>query len=174
MKKIEVNHQSLLATKQLLLDIIGSPSEFTSNKSLQKAMKSQGGIAKYEDIDRGIAPCSLNTLKVCAERLLERGFMELDEVRKNALLALEQVEQKNHGANLKTRVGLTKMVDQLKNDNDILRQRNHLLSLLVMSMKNDLKRFVEQSDDPKLLIDYKERNKKIEAMLSYTQDGAFE
>lgn len=169
MKKIEVNHQSLLATKQLFLDVISKPSEFTSDENLRKAMKSQGGIAKYEDIDRGITPCSLNTLKSCADRLLTRGFMELEDVRKNALLALEQVEQMNQKANHKTRSGLTKMVEQLKSNNDILRQRNHLLSLIVMSMKNDLKWIVEQSDDPSLLIEYKERNKKIEAMLSYTQ-----
>lgn len=89
MKVLEKNQTKVLETEKLLKEIITTPAEFKDDEVLMKALKSQSGIAKYQDQERNITSCSLNTVKSISEALLERGFLSLDELRINAKLAIE-------------------------------------------------------------------------------------
>jgi len=171
MSHFKANQKSLESTKKLLLDVIDCPSEFMDNEILKIALKTQKGLAKYEDNEKGIRSCCLNTQISHAKLFLARGFVELDEARINAGLALEKVGKRKNGPNRRTKPGLFIMVNELEADVAILEKRNVLLSIVIEKMKGDLKRFAERSDDSTLLIEYEDKNKAIEAMLSYTLDG---
>jgi hypothetical protein len=52
--------------------------------TLAQACMTQGALAKYDCASEGIAPMSLNTLKVCADKYIENGgWQHLDTLRKN-------------------------------------------------------------------------------------------
>nr|MBF4307656.1 hypothetical protein [Vibrio anguillarum] len=85
---LEKNQTKILETEKLLREIITTPTEFKNDEELLKALKSQSGIAKYQNEERNITSCSLNTVKNISEALLERGFLSLDELRINAKLAI--------------------------------------------------------------------------------------
>ncbi|MBF4327569.1 hypothetical protein EAY16_20000, partial [Vibrio anguillarum] len=123
----------VLETEKLLREIITSPAEFKDDEELLKALKSQSDIAKYQDQNRTIEPCSLNTLKSNAESLLERGFVSLDELRINAKLAIEaaRLEEKASKGNKKTAVGLKHKVAELESELDAAQRCNSLLTVMV-------------------------------------------
>ena len=89
-KNKETNQKTILATEVLLLEIIKSPDEFKNNDGLVKALKSQGGLAKYEDDERHIGTVSINTVKSLSELLLDDGFEGFDRLRINARDAIEK------------------------------------------------------------------------------------
>ncbi|MFW1480519.1 hypothetical protein ACEWA0_24095, partial [Vibrio parahaemolyticus] len=89
-KTQEVNQQTVLETKTLLLEVIQNPGVFKNDESIKVALKSQGGLAKYKNVERNINPCSLNTLKSLSESLLDKGFLELDSLRINAKNAINK------------------------------------------------------------------------------------
>ncbi|MBF4359632.1 hypothetical protein EAY21_22725, partial [Vibrio anguillarum] len=72
MKVLEKNQTKVLETEKLLREIITSPAEFKDDEELMKALKSQPGLAKYQNQERNITSCSLNTVKSISEALLER------------------------------------------------------------------------------------------------------
>lgn len=170
MKKNELNQKTLLATKDLLIDIIKNPTEYKSNTMLLKTLKSQRNLANAEDETRGIFPCSLNTLKSCAESLLSGGFLELDGLRINARNALES-SMVGSKANSKTRTGLTHRVKELEAQIEVVEKSNFLLTSLVDEMRDALKEMAFKTCDNKIISDYQDLNKRIEAKLSYTLDG---
>lgn len=163
----DVNQNKVLNAKDLLLEIIKKPVEFKEDNDLIKALKSQGGLAKYENLEKSIAACSLNTLKSASETLLNRGFLELDELRVNARNALEGalVESK---ANSRTRTGLKYKVSDLQSQCDSLQKSNFLLSSIVDELRGELKIQAFESNDARLIKRYREMNKRLEAKLSYT------
>ncbi|MBY8309525.1 hypothetical protein KW529_20035 [Vibrio fluvialis] len=57
MKVLEKNQTKILETENLLREIITSPAEFKDDMELMKALKSQSGIAKYQNQDRNITSC---------------------------------------------------------------------------------------------------------------------
>nr|MBF4401627.1 hypothetical protein [Vibrio anguillarum] len=69
---LEKNQTKILETEKLLREIITTPTEFKNDEELLKALKSQSGIAKYQNQERNITSCSLNTVKSISEALLER------------------------------------------------------------------------------------------------------
>ncbi|MDG2810258.1 hypothetical protein P7L89_27005, partial [Vibrio parahaemolyticus] len=116
MKVLEKNQTKILETEKLLKEIITAPTEFKNDEELLKALKSQSGIAKYQNQERNITSCSLNTVKSISEALLERGFLSLDELRINAKLAVEAVHhnEKASKGNKQTVVGLKHKVSELE------------------------------------------------------------
>ncbi len=116
MKVLEKNQTKILETENLLKEIITAPTEFKDDEELLKALKSQSGIAKYQNQERNITSCSLNTVKSISEALLERGFLSLDELRINAKLAVEAVHhnEKASKGNKQTVVGLKHKVSELE------------------------------------------------------------
>lgn len=170
MRHKELNQRSLLLTRDLLVEIIKNPNNFKGHEALVKALNSQSGLAKYVDEERGIVFCSLNTYKTSAEALLERGFVEIDEMRVSARNALESASS-THKGNTRTRTGLSHKVVELKEEVDTLSKQNFLLTMLVSELAGELKHFAESSEDEQLAARYSDLNKKIEAKLSYTNNG---
>lgn len=174
MKNSDFNQQSLIAAMELLLAVIESPAVFKDNEKLKKSLKSQGSFAKYEDTERGIKPCSLNTQKTCADRIISGGFEQLNQRRLNAILAIERKIEGANKANRQTRTGLLRKVNELELDVAILEKQNVMLITLVSNLTSSLSRFAEISENSKLMTEFEGKNKEIQAMLNYTTDGIVE
>ncbi|HCG6603361.1 TPA: hypothetical protein NJ227_000670 [Vibrio parahaemolyticus] len=172
MQALEKNQQKILETRALLREIIQNPENFASSEQLRKALKSQMGLAKFEDEDRGIVACSLNTVKSTSEALFDRGFIELDELRNNAKDAIEKsiLGEKTNKA---TRTGLKYKVKQLEQQLEVTQQSNFLLTSIISEMRAQLKRMSESEDSLEVRKElYEYYNKKIEAQLNYTLNGS--
>ncbi|AEH31777.1 hypothetical protein DEB41_00855 [Vibrio anguillarum] len=174
MKVLEKNQTKVLETEKLLREIITSPAEFKDDEELLKALKSQSDIAKYQDQNRTIEPCSLNTLKSNAESLLERGFVSLDELRINAKLAIEaaRLEEKASKGNKTTVVGLQHKVAELESELDAAQRSNFLLTVMVSELRSRLKQLANHEGTVEERQElYRTYNKKVEAELNYTLNG---
>ena len=172
MRRPELNQQSVLAEMALLTSIIQEPEKFKNDIDLQKALKSQGEFSKYKNEQRNIINMSLNTQKSCAEQLLEGGFDELNERRKNAILAFEVSEiAKHNSSNKNTRSGLLKKVEYLEKDVSILEKQNMLLATLIMGLKTDLEYYAHTSGIEALMADCKVKSREIEIKLNYALNG---
>lgn len=171
MEAKEINQLKVLNTAELLKKVITEPDNFKSNNVLIKALNSQGGIAKYENEEEEITSCSLNTLKTTSEALLERGFLELNELRLNAKYAIEGAIEGNK-ANKQTKTGLTNTVNKLKDELDIATRSNFLLTTIISDLRSKLKQLAENDDsieERKEL--YRRFNKEVQTKLDYTLDG---
>ncbi len=173
-KVLEKNKIKILETEKLLRDMITSPVEFKDDEELLKAIKSQSAIAKYQNQERNIASCSLNTVKSISEVLLDRGFLYLDELRISAKLAVEAtiLGEKVSKGNKQTIVGLRHKVDDLQSQLNTLQNSNFLLTVMILELRSNLKQLADHEgtiEDRQELYLY--HNKKIEAELNYTLDG---
>ncbi len=174
MKVLEKNQTKVLETEKFLREIITSPTTFKDDAELLKVLTSQAGIAKYENPERNIPSCSLNTLKSNSEALLDRGFLSLDELRINAKLAINNVlyAEKSTRGNKQTATGLQHKVSELKAQLDSAHRSNALLTAMVMEMRAKLKQLAmhegTQEDRREL---YRVHNRKLEAQMSYTFNG---
>jgi len=167
METLEVNQNKVIETKSLLLEIIREPLNFKGIEALLLALKSQAGLAKFSDTEKGILSCSLNTLKSASESLLDRGFKELDELRINAKDAIEEATIGNK-ATKTTRTGLRQAVNELESKLNTSRKSNFLLTTMITELRSELNRMAHSNDTPeeKKTV-YQEINKRVEAKLSY-------
>jgi len=171
MKTLEVNQKKVMKTKLLLLEIIKEPSRYSSIKTLTPALKSQRELAKFTNSERDITSCSLNTLKSASETLLERGFIELDELRINAKDAIEAVVIGNK-VTKSTRTGLKNKVDELESKLITIQKSNFLLTTITSDLRSDLKNMAYSNDSSEnRKKKYHELNSKIEAKLSYLRNS---
>lgn len=167
----EKNQNKIIETKALLKDIIKNPDAFKSDKTLKEALNSQEGLAKYENKHRNIVACSPNTVKTHSEALLERGFVELDELRNNAKSALDETTPENK-PNKTTKAGLKLEVARLERNLDITQRSNSLLIVIIDEMRSKLKQMSESNNSIESRRElYRTFNKEIEAELSYTLHG---
>ncbi|HAS8307920.1 TPA: hypothetical protein I7705_18270 [Vibrio vulnificus] len=174
MKVLEKNQTKILETEKLLREIITTPTEFKNDEELLKALKSQSGIAKYQNQERNITSCSLNTVKSISEALLERGFLSLDELRINAKKAIEAAhhDEKASKGNKQTVVGLRHKVAELESELDAAQRSNSLLTAMVSELRSRLKQLaVHEGTVEERLELYREHNRTIEAQMSYTLSG---
>ncbi|CAK2681228.1 conserved hypothetical protein [Vibrio crassostreae] len=174
MKVLEKNQTKILETEKLLREIITSPAEFKDDEELMKALKSQSGISKYQDEERNIASCSLNTVKNISEALLERGFLSLDELRIYAKLAVEAAHhnEKSSKGNKQTVVGLKHKVAELESELDAAQRSNSLLTVMVSDLRSRLKQLANHEgtvEERQVL--YREYNRKVEAQMNFTLNG---
>lgn len=174
MKVLEKNQTKILETEKLLREIIISPTLFKNDEELLKALKSQSAIAKYQNQERNITPCSLNTVKSISEALLERGFLSLDELRINAKLAIEATHhaEKASKGNKQTIVGLKQKVAELELELDAAQRSNSLLTVMVSELRSRLKQLADYEGTVEERQElYREYNRKIEAQMNYTLNG---
>lgn len=174
MKVLEKNQTKVLETEKLLKEIITSPAEFKDDEELIKALKSQSGIAKYQNQERNITSCSLNTVKSISEALLERGFLSLDELRINAKLAVEAVHhnEKASKGNKQTVVGLKHKVSELESELDAAQRSNFLLTVMVSELRSKIKQLAqpEKTVEERQEI-YRRCNQTVEAQMNYINNG---
>ncbi|MEZ9997170.1 hypothetical protein AB4428_02520 [Vibrio lentus] len=174
MKVLEKNQKKILETEKLLREIITTPAEFKNDEELLKALKSQSGIAKYQNEERNITSCSLNTVKSISEALLERGFLSLDELRIKAKLAIEAVhlDEKASKGNKQTVVGLKHKVAELESELDAAQRSNSLLTVVVSELRSRLKQLANHEGTVEERQElYREHNRKIEALMNFTLNG---
>lgn len=174
MKVLEKNQTKVLETEKLLREVITTPAEFKDDEELLMALKSQSAIAKYQNQERNIAPCSLNTVKSISEALLERGFLSLDELRINAKEAIEKAngDESATKGNKQSKTGLERRVAELESELDAAQRSNFLSLVMVSELRSRLKQLAVHEgtvEERKEL--YREHNRKIEVELSYTLDG---
>ncbi|WP_305837163.1 hypothetical protein [Photobacterium leiognathi] len=173
MKVLEKNQTKILETEKLLKEIITAPTEFKNDEELLKALKSQSGIAKYQNQERNITPCSLNTVKSISEALLERGFLSLDELRINAKLAVEAVHhnEKASKGNKQTVVGLKHKVSELESELDAAQRSNSLLTAIIIELRSKLKQIANKETLEERQEIYRRHNRTIEAQMNYIDKG---
>ncbi|CAK1824571.1 hypothetical protein AB6D76_17125 [Vibrio splendidus] len=175
MKVLEKNQTKILETETLLKEIITTPAEFKDDEVLVKALKSQSGIAKYQNEDRKITSCSLNTVKSISEALLERGFLSLDELRINAKEKIDKAQSDAgtaKGSKRKTKADLESEKTELKSELDAAQRSNFLTLVIISELRSKLKQLaVHEGAVEERLELYREHNRKIEAELSHTLDG---
>jgi len=168
MNTLEINQQKVIETKVLLKEVIGEPVPFKDDHLLKSALRSQGGLAKYSNPERGIALCSLNTLKSASEFLLDRGFLELDELRINAKDAIE-VSVVANKATKGTRVGLRHKVDDLESELCIMKKSNFLLTTIISELRAELKKMAFSTESREFReSEYSRINQTIGIELNYT------
>ena len=171
MNKQYSNQNKVQETKLLLTSVINDPVPFKEDDALKLALRSQGGLAKYNNEERSILACSLNTLKSASELRLNRGFVELDELRINAKDALENASL-GKNTTTQTRTGLKHKADELQAQLNIMKKSNFLLSTVVEELRGKLKQMAYSNQNPEQAqAMYHEYNKRLEAKLSYTLDG---
>ncbi|MGR5120871.1 hypothetical protein ACPV5W_19300 [Vibrio astriarenae] len=173
MKVLEKNQTKILETEKLLREIITAPTEFKNDEELLKALKSQSGIAKYQNQERNITSCSLNTVKSISEALLERGFLSLDELRINAKLAIEAAhhDEKASKGNKQTVVGLRHKVSELESELDAVQRSNSLLTAMVIELRSKLKEIANKETVEERQEIYRRHNRTIEAQMNYIDNG---
>jgi hypothetical protein len=174
-KNKETNQRTILATEALLQEIIKSPDEFKNNNGLVKALKSQGGLAKYEDAERYIGTVAINTVKSLSELLFDDGFDDrrgggFDTLRINARDAIEKalkgkIKKSNEES---ARQKLASTEKRLI----ITQQSNFLLNTVIKEMRANLKEMALQDwTEEERLKRYKDINRKVEAQLNYVNYG---
>ena len=169
-KNKENNQRTILSTEALLLEIIKSPVEFKNNDGLVKALKSQGGLAKYEDAERHIGAVAINTVKSLSEFLLDGGFDDFDGLRINARDAIEKALT---GKIKKTTTESARQkLASTEETLAITQQSNFLLNTVIKEMRAHLKAMaLQDGSDEERLKRYKDINKKVEAQLNYVNHG---
>lgn len=169
-KNKENNQRTILATEALLLEIIKSPDEFKNNDGLVKALKSQGGLASYEDAERHIGAVAINTVKSLSKLLLDDDFDGFDALRINARDAIEKALKgkikKSNEESARQKLASTEKTLA------ITQQSNFLLNTVIKEMRAHLKAMaLQDGTDEERLKRYKDINKKVEAQLNYVNHG---
>ncbi len=174
-KNKETNQKTIIATEALLQEIIKSPDDFKNNDGLVKALKSQGGLAKYENVERHIGVVSINTVKTHSDLLFDDGFDDgrgggFDVLRINARDAIEKaLKGKIKKSNAESaRQKLASTEERLA----ITQQSNFLLNTVIKEMRVHLKAMaLQDGTDEERLKRYSDINKKVEAQLNYVNYG---
>ncbi|RWX55349.1 hypothetical protein [Photobacterium chitinilyticum] len=163
----EINQQSVLAADKFLREIIQTPADFVADESLRDVLKSQGAFAKYEDTSKCIVPCAKNTQESNADLVLEDGYAGLDQRRINALKALNKAIGKKERPNPETKAGLKLQVKELKQEIEMLKIHNVMMTGLLTDIKDTASNYAERSGSQQLQADWVEQRKKISAKVSF-------
>lgn len=169
-KRVERNTQSVLALYALLHEMIHEPALHIQNDALVKALKSQGALSKYVDEARAIAASSINTLKRICENSLDGGFDALNRARMAALEALQENADKAQRSNKITREGMSKRIEELDTQNQLLRQELLLLSHLLNKTMNQARYYAEQANQENVRVLCEKEQKEIRSFLSISMN----
>ncbi|MEE3879926.1 hypothetical protein [Vibrio sp. YYF0003] len=183
MTKNEQNQQSVQSLFMFLLEVITTPADFAEDELLLKALNSQGGLARYENISRGITPCALNTQKTNADEVLsdmsevpaeKGGYDKLNFLRQSAKNQLdkEQDKDKELKPGRRTKGELQRLVSELEEDLAIVEQHNLMMIALLSNLMNTTANYVKTSGNSQLQADWLEERKAISAKTSFINNQA--
>ncbi|PHN84403.1 hypothetical protein CSB62_18355 [Vibrio splendidus] len=170
----EKNQLKVLRTQAFLKDIINSPKQYKDDKELLKLLKSQGGLAKFESPKRNIEPCALNTFKTNADEALRGGFQKIDQLRKNAVNAIEfeTKGKKSRKGSLTTAIGQKKRIEEQKKEIVALQRKNLNLTVLVHEARSKMKTIaVHKGTEESRWELYLEMNRQIQNVCDFAFDG---
>ncbi|WP_223525576.1 hypothetical protein [Pseudomonas sp. A-B-26] len=131
--RVRKNIASLLAQQDLLRLIVRRPAEYASNEAILDALSSQGTMARlefeYEDAGQVKikTPLSLNTVKTYANRILDRGFEGLNDLRISAYERIQSFNERTLKPTKRTKIGLTRRNEELEFKLDHHRRINMVL-----------------------------------------------
>lgn len=151
-KKIRLN--STQSLKQLLEDVIKSPTDFLDNQLLIDSLTAQGKLAAFEDASRGIKKCSLNTLKERAAREFITGFMELNNKRTSAKLAIKAAQNIKNKPKPDSIDGLKDEKRKLKYELQKVHERNVMMTHFMIQIQRAAEAVVEKPYCEKTKIHY--------------------
>jgi len=123
------------ALNDILNDVIDNPSKWIKNADFIYTLKSQGRLAKWENTERKIISCSLNTLKSSADDVLDDGYAGLDLKRINAISAIEDEVAKEHKPKRGTRVDLEARVKEQASHISALEAHNMTLTYYIRELQ---------------------------------------
>ena len=169
MKILQKNQDKVVNTKELLIQIINDPKNY-STPEIQNALMSQRKLAAFFNKEYAITSCTLNTLKSAADYCLSRGFIELDELRQNAKAALEKEIVKESKPNHNTKAYFK---ERLKNAEIELDKSKHTimsLTTIIGEMSLELARMANSNNmtnEGRQAL-YQDLNNKLQHKLSFT------
>ena len=142
--------------------------KFVKDGELINALRSQTSWAKFSRGDEFIS-MSLNSFKSHCEQALLGGFTELDELRENALKAIEEHERelsrKKREVRADTREGLNLKVDELEKQLRNVRASNLMLSKAIEVTLEALGSVAESAKEQKVLNTIESERNRIESLL---------
>lgn len=140
----------------ILFNIIKNPRAFKGDTELRLALNRQSTFSRLKrtlENDSGeiitTFPMSLNTLKTYADKELEGGFHELDNLRKKAKDAIDLSEIRESQVNKRSKSGLTRKVAQLELELELHRQTNTILVRALSAAMNSFNS-IRDAEDRKL------------------------
>jgi len=134
-----------------LREVVQTPSNYSASDGFRNALKSQGGLSKYEDDSREIHSSSINTLKRIAESRIPGGFDALDRLRLAALEAINLERSKANRSNKKDKIGLAKRLIELDHDKQLLLQDLERLTLAFQKSLRHGRNYAKQSNKPSVI-----------------------
>ncbi|MFA0178743.1 hypothetical protein AB4472_26900 [Vibrio lentus] len=143
----EKNQLKVLRTQGFLKEIIESPRRYKDDKALLKQLKqlkqlkSQGRLAKFESESLNIESCALNTFKNNADEVIRGGFEVIDQLRKNAVNAIEFeiTGNKTRKGNVATAIGQKYRIKEQAKEIEALQRENLILTALVREARSKMK-----------------------------------
>ena len=145
----------------LLKDIIENPNKY-NNGHYRNILRWKINFAKFEDQNLNIISLSINTHVNKANKLINGGYLELNNYRLNAKRSIENIKKNNNSR---------------KNEQTViynLQVKNLQLSELVIILMSKLHDYAYKSGNSELIEDFKIKNKEIEILLGYTQGDPHE
>ncbi|WP_394139261.1 hypothetical protein [Vibrio chagasii] len=152
MRKIK----SLEATVELLKDIKNSPKDF-DNDIINNMLRSQRSLAAHDDKEREIFGSVLNTLKSNANKYLDRGWQEVEDLRLEAKAAIVSSRDDTP----KVKAGTKKALEQKKNSLVTQVHRLEGVNMMLTALVSELRANLAEFEDLDTLT---ERQSKIESI----------
>ena len=142
---------SVRALHKLFTEIAVSEHDELFDFMPNDALQSQGGMAQFSLISRGIRGASLNTCKRIADDCLENGFQQLDDARKLALETLEARRKSSGRPGRRTKKAVLEHLGDAERRVGLLREDlNHISGALRFALDR-LRAYAHASRNPELL-----------------------
>ncbi|MEZ8493471.1 hypothetical protein AB6C81_14630 [Vibrio splendidus] len=170
MNEDDKNKKSLIQKYNLLIAICEKPAAYREQDNILTALKSQGGLAELVLPDTQMRAVALNTLKRHADDYLEGGWGLLNKLRQRAKTAALASLTNTNGGKPASKQNLNDKISNLQAELDIERKSNMLLMMTVQTLRGELRKMADYSNDEFLIDSYLEINKKIAAQLSYNNE----
>lgn len=163
------SNQRWLSTQSLnntLLQVIDNPIPWLENHEFINSLKSQSKLAKWENAERKITSCSLNTLKSSADSVLNDGFSGIDLRRIGALEVIEREVAKKLQPKPGTRVALEAKIKDQSVKIATLEARNMTLTHFIRELQSIAENAILSSGSKVSVVRHKRNLAVVHAKLS--------
>lgn len=163
---------SLQALLALLYECVSEPSRHV-NDSIASHLETQGDLARFDDPNRGISACSLNTMKSTAKFLLDGGF---DTVNMARIKAYQAIQLSQHAIAPKrtstARVALQAQIQAVRKELQIALQDLLLLQRAYRIRCKQARSYALESNNPSIVArcDAEQRQSDLGLSLASRQD----
>lgn len=141
-------HSSVEALYSYLLFYIGGGTDERID-DLVCCISSQSKLAKFENLGRGIVPCSLNAQKAAAEDCFSGGFAELNSLRLRAI----EVSQRRYGPSRGSKAELGHRLKEQALEVHLLKQENSRLTIAINELVGIIYRSLRTDDLQRAVVD---------------------